>query len=180
MNINLTWETAAKLSAAGISFHPIPKRPAPRRRHTAEELAYFKRVTKNKAKARAKVRRAEQLAEEHRILKLNRERYQQERGFTDEDMEWEARFIAQHRLIGMKQHAKKLKATPKWADFEKIKAFYQQAARLETFTGIPMHVDHIVPLGSKIVCGLNCEQNLQVLTKRENIAKLNRWWPDMP
>jgi len=168
------------MSAIGLSFHPISKRPARRRQYSAAELAYFKRVAKNKAKVRVKARREEQLAEEHRILKLNRKRYQQERGLTDEDMEWEAGQIAQYRLISQKQCAKKLKATPKWADLEKIKTIYQEAARLETFTGIPMHVDHVVPLGSKIVCGLNCEQNLQILTKSENIAKRNRWWPDMP
>jgi hypothetical protein len=65
------------MSAIGLSFHPILRRPA-RRRHTAAELAYFKRVAKNKAKARAKEQRDERLAEEHRILKLNRERYQRE------------------------------------------------------------------------------------------------------
>jgi len=167
-------------SAIGFSFRPMSRHQIRRRSRSPEEVAYLKRVAKNKAKARAKQKRAERLAEEHRILKLNRELYQRENELTDEDMVWEAQQIAMCRRSSQKQRAAKLKATPKWADFEKIKAIYEEAARLETFTGIPMHVDHVVPLGSRIVCGLNWEQNLQILTKSENIAKRNRWWPEMP
>lgn len=168
------------MSASALSFHPIWKRPAQRRQHSAAELAYFKRVAKNKAKARVRERRAEQLAEEHRILKLNRERYQQERGLTDEDMEWMAEQDARDRRITQKRRAAKLNASPKWASFEKMETIFREAARLQTFTGIKFHVDHIVPLVSDIVCGLHCEDNLQVLMARENIAKNNHRWPDMP
>lgn len=78
----------------------------------------------------------------------------------------------------MKRQARKLKATPLWADHEKIKAFYAVAARLTRETGVKHEVDHIVPLQSKIVCGLHCEANLQILTKAENAAKHNRFDPD--
>jgi len=30
------------------------------------------------------------------------------------------------------------------------------------------------------VCGLHCEQNMQILWNADNIRKGNRWWPDMP
>lgn len=47
-------------------------------------------------------------------------------------------------------------------------------------TGEKWEVDHIVPLQSKLVCGLHNEFNLQVITQRENSSKRNYRWPDMP
>lgn len=73
-----------------------------------------------------------------------------------------------------RRKAAKLQATPAWANRESIAAIYQEAARLK------MQVDHTVPLQSDLVCGLHCESNLQILSKRENIIKGNRYWPDMP
>lgn len=47
-------------------------------------------------------------------------------------------------------------------------------------TGIAFEVDHIIPLQSKIVCGLHNEANLSVIPAIENNRKGNRYWPDMP
>lgn len=72
------------------------------------------------------------------------------------------------------RRARTLRATPAWANEASITSIYVQARRLR------MHVDHIVPLKSKIVCGLHCEANLQLLPASENQSKNNRHWPDMP
>lgn len=76
--------------------------------------------------------------------------------------------------------ARKLRARPAWADKSAIKAVYARAIYLSQITGWKHHVDHIVPLKNKLVCGLHCEANLQVLDARTNIRKGNRFWPDMP
>ncbi len=76
--------------------------------------------------------------------------------------------------------AGRLRATPSWANPEKMLAIYEEAQRISAETGIPHHVDHIVPLKSKIVCGLHCEANLQILPGIENLSKSNLTWPNMP
>lgn len=66
-------------------------------------------------------------------------------------------------------------ATPSWANFEKINAIYAEAKRLFELDGIERHVDHVVPIKHKLVCGLHVEHNLQILTAAENMAKKNRF-----
>lgn len=50
----------------------------------------------------------------------------------------------------------------------------------EKITGIKHDVDHVVPLRSKLVCGLHNEFNLAVIPASENRSKGNRYWPGMP
>ena len=71
-----------------------------------------------------------------------------------------------------KRRCAKINATPAWTDHNKIADIYTEAHRLG------LHVDHIVPLVSELVCGLHTHQNLQMLTPEENRSKGNRWWPD--
>lgn len=73
-----------------------------------------------------------------------------------------------------------LRAVPAWVDEEAIRDVYQLALEIRELTGVDHHVDHIVPLNSKIVCGLHVAHNLMVITATENISKGNRRWPDMP
>jgi hypothetical protein len=75
------------------------------------------------------------------------------------------------------RHARELRATPPWVDHKAIQSFYIEAARLTRETGIKHHVDHIYPLKSKVMCGLHCQFNLQILTAKENRSKSNVRWP---
>lgn len=80
----------------------------------------------------------------------------------------------------MKRKAHKLRATPPWANEFFISEIYH-LARLRTLQlGFKWHVDHIVPLKSKLVCGLHVENNLQVVPATYNLQKHNSYWPDMP
>ena len=74
----------------------------------------------------------------------------------------------------------KAKAVPLWSEKNKVLQFYKTASLLNCWDGPRAVVDHIVPLISDIVCGLHCEQNMQILWNADNIRKGNRWWPDMP
>ena len=76
--------------------------------------------------------------------------------------------------------AKKLNATPSWADLKAMEIIYERARDETQVTGVVMHVDHIVPLVSDIVCGLHVPWNLEVITGKANLSKGNRTWPDMP
>tara|TARA_R100001086_G_C11838373_1_gene258437 strand:+ start:691 stop:1407 length:717 start_codon:yes stop_codon:yes gene_type:complete len=73
-----------------------------------------------------------------------------------------------------KRRANKLNATPAWADFKKIEILYKKAKWLEELTGLKYHVDHIVPLKGKNVCGLHVWNNLQILEASINCSKGNR------
>jgi hypothetical protein len=73
-----------------------------------------------------------------------------------------------------KRRAQERLAVPAWTNEEAVQNVYEEAARLG------LEVDHIVPLVSKIVCGLHCPANFQLLPKRQNASKSNRFWPDMP
>lgn len=63
--------------------------------------------------------------------------------------------------------ARKLQAIPKWANMEAIKQFYDNCPEGH-------HVDHIIPLAGKDVCGLHTLDNLQYLPATENLRKGNR------
>jgi len=62
---------------------------------------------------------------------------------------------------------------PTWSDRDGIRRVYEEAVRLTEETGIPHHVDHIIPLVHPDVCGLHIPANLQVLSADENWRKSN-------
>lgn len=76
--------------------------------------------------------------------------------------------------------ARKINATPAWANLFFLEEAYDLAVLRKAATGIDWHVDHIVPLNGKTVCGLHVEHNIQVIPKRLNLQKGNRHWPGMP
>lgn len=70
-------------------------------------------------------------------------------------------------------------ATPAWSNRNKVLEIYEQARKVSELTGVKHHVDHVVPLTSKKVCGLHNEFNLRVIPATDNLKKHNRTWPSM-
>jgi len=64
------------------------------------------------------------------------------------------------------QYKRLKKATPQWANIEKIKKIYGKAKK-------GYHVDHIIPLKNKNVCGLHVENNLRIISQKVNLMKNN-------
>lgn len=60
------------------------------------------------------------------------------------------------------------RATPKWAELEKIKLFYKN--RIDG-----QHIDHIIPLRGENVCGLHVLANLRYMTAVDNMSKSNKF-----
>ena len=76
-----------------------------------------------------------------------------------------------------KRRAQELRAMPAWADVIKIREIYKKASELSKLTGVLHHVDHIIPLCGKLVCGLHVHENLEAIPAVENMKKSNQFDP---
>lgn len=70
------------------------------------------------------------------------------------------------------------KATPDWLDRRFIKDVVEERNLMTALRGVEHVIDHIIPLCHPYVCGLNVPWNMQVLTRKQNAAKSNVWYPD--
>lgn len=152
-------------------------RAANKERHAAMQKAWFEAH-----KEERKTYRKEMYAKNHlRENELSREYKIRNRAeIAQKAAEYLLKHPESNRFARSLRRAVEKLAMPVWADRKKIREFYKTAVTTAVETGIPHHVDHIVPLQSKWVCGLHVQNNLQVLPGTENATKSNRRWPDMP
>lgn len=71
-----------------------------------------------------------------------------------------------------------VRATPMWFcenDKKLFKQFCEKAELLRRDAGEVWHVDHVIPLQGKSVCGLHISGNWQLLPARENLSKGNKF-----
>lgn len=76
-----------------------------------------------------------------------------------------------------KRRLSKQNRTPIWLNTNhllEIEQFYNFARKLSSKTDVVYHVDHIVPLHGKTVCGLHVPWNLQVISAVDNLKKGNK------
>lgn len=169
-------ENVARMQAVGGSQHDRA------RRYTKEYSKRFAKELSEKAKAyRAALpdeKKEAQEAKRREWNKLHKDRLlaaSKVRG-----AKWRADFPEKHCAKENRRRATKLQATPDWGVVFFIEEAYALAKLREKLLGGRWHVDHIVPLKSKLVCGLHVEHNLRVIPAQHNISKGNRYWPDMP
>lgn len=76
-------------------------------------------------------------------------------------------------IVGARRKRRK-EAQPAWADITLIQLVYSKAQSISIETGMLHEVDHYYPINGKTVCGLHVANNLQVITKQENLEKGNK------
>lgn len=168
------------------------KRAAYRAAHVAETASYYKGYYADTREAQIAKAIAWQKANPERARELNladsRRNFEKRRPAKNARMR---KFNAMPHVLAAKKawrkanpdvvaalaavrRAARKHATPTWANWFFIREAYNLARRRTAATGFKWHVDHIVPLQSKVVCGLHVEHNLQVIPAVENHRKGNR------
>lgn len=113
--------------------------------------------------------KAKQIAKDYRVRNLDKER-ERYRRYNKENPQVRAAHAAKRRAYHKG-------ATPVWLTEDQksdIKSMYSLAKKLGEVFNIEYHVDHIVPLAGKDVCGLHVPWNLQILCASLNFAKGNK------
>ncbi len=136
------------------------------------------KVRESNRTAGTKFRESHLEAERARVLAIYHSKPLEVR--TKCSVEWRLNNPHKRAASESKRRAGKHQATPVWANQKYVDLFYKIAAEEAVRIGEAVHVDHIVPLKSRSVCGLHCEFNLQLLRASENLSKSNRHWPGMP
>jgi hypothetical protein len=90
---------------------------------------------------------------------------------------WEIANPEKVAAVKVARRARAREAKPAW--YGELDEFVIREAHLlckdrEAATGVPHHVDHIIPLRGKTVSGLHCGDNVQVIPAAENLQKGNK------
>lgn len=141
-----------------------------------KKACYQKHLQKQKEKSLAWKKQNKEKTKIHNLTWVSKNKEK----VNKKNARWRKQNKDKVNALTAKRRAQYFKATPSWVNFEDMQSFYTAAKAFQLYTGKEYHVDHIVPLNSKQVCGLHVPWNLQVLEAFANISKSNKHWPDMP
>lgn len=132
---------------------------------------------KNDVDARYELKKEEYLKVSNEHYHKNKEKYKKTRhqyyldnteSILERNNRWKRNNKPKRASDAAKRRAIKKQAIPIWADLKAIEAMYLSCPK-------GYHVDHIIPLVSKVICGLHVENNLQHLSASENMSKHNNF-----
>ena len=83
---------------------------------------------------------------------------------------WRSKNPGKALSLVRKYQTSKIKACLPWVDVKEIEKIYEQAAKIRK-EGFDVHVDHVVPLRGKSVCGLHVPWNLRIISAKDNMKK---------
>lgn len=89
--------------------------------------------------------------------------------------EWRASNKARRTEYQATRRAAKASRTPPWVDRTALQEVYAYARHLRVEKGLPVEVDHVIPLRGKTVSGLHVPWNLKIRTIEANRKKAISW-----
>ena len=137
------------------------------------------------AKERYQANREKYLGRKKKYYQENREEIREkQRKYLDENKEkvlqsnrqWRKNNPDKARENDVRCRYRRYNARPAWLTIEQqkqINTIYKRCRQMTIETCIQYHLDHIIPIHGKTVCGLHVPENLQILTASENCSKRN-------
>jgi len=117
------------------------------------------------------------------ISKRGKEYYKKNKEIVKQrQREWGKNNPDKVRKQSSEKRSKKKNSIPPWLTNKQKHEIYLMhvlAKALERETGIKYHVDHIIPLTNKNLCGLHVPWNLRVIPEKDNMRKNNQFIPEL-
>lgn len=136
-----------------------------------ERIAARRRIVRPSYKERERAYAKKYYVERAHVIKAYYENHKEQ--WRAHYREWSKKNLDKEAARAARRRAGIDKATPPWADIGEINKIYAEAFRMSQQRGVKFHVDHIIPLRGRNVCGLHVHWNLQIIEAIANLRKGN-------